>query len=539
MAGILIVDDMPLIRSTLVRALKQNGRLFAPVLEACNGDEAVALALSQKPDVILMDIKMPGLSGLQALAAIRRELPGVKVVMLTAYNEFAYVQKALKLGARDYVLKPVRPERLLDLLQEIKDEIEEERREQRTIGLVKDSLQKTLPVIENNLVETLIRDPSPEGTMVEESLNYLGKRLTWPAVLVAKVDAYEQFVQGRPAEELQRLFNALTKLVRERMPDPHAALVGYSNPGRVIAIISTQNAPSTSAQFRTLAEELRGAIAAQMPFTVTIGLGKRHMDMESIPISYAEANLARRYHGRAPGNQVVALDDPAGPVSHTADASRFLVQKERELVKWVEARRWPEARQLISEITDYLAQRHHQHPEAMKNHCAELVTLVAWGVISSGAEESQVLDVLHQQVHALSSWNTLPEMRSWTLHSLAEMVAQVPTELPQETAVQTAISYIRHNYQRSELSLSEVADVVSLSTSHFGAQFKAKTDMSYVQFVTAVRIDEARKLLLSSDYSVNAISEMVGYPNATNFYRHFRRHTGTTPAAYRDAHQQR
>jgi len=148
--GILIVDDMPLIRSTLVRILAQHEELFAPVLEATNGDEAVAISRAHEPDVVLMDIKMPGLTGLQALEVIRRERPGTKVVMLTAYNEFAYVQKALKLGAHDYILKPVRPERLLELLQEIKLEIEKERREQRTVGMVKDSLQKTLPVIETN-----------------------------------------------------------------------------------------------------------------------------------------------------------------------------------------------------------------------------------------------------------------------------------------------------------------------------------------------------------------------------------------------------
>ena len=104
MAGILIVDDMPVIRSALMRILSEESALFSPVFEATNGEEAVALAHSHKPDVILMDIKMPAMTGLQATAVIRQELPNTKIVMLTAYNEFSYVQKALKLGARDYIL---------------------------------------------------------------------------------------------------------------------------------------------------------------------------------------------------------------------------------------------------------------------------------------------------------------------------------------------------------------------------------------------------------------------------------------------------
>ncbi|MCB8968259.1 MAG: response regulator [Ardenticatenaceae bacterium] len=128
MAGILIVDDTPVIRSTLLNILGKQETGFTQTWEAANGEEAVQLARTHKPDIIIMDIKMPILTGLQAASIIRQEHPDIKIVMLTAYNEFTYVQKALKLGVRDYLLKPVRPNKLLELLTEIRHEIEEERR---------------------------------------------------------------------------------------------------------------------------------------------------------------------------------------------------------------------------------------------------------------------------------------------------------------------------------------------------------------------------------------------------------------------------
>lgn len=533
MAGILIVDDMPVIRSALRRILSEKGALFSPIFEATNGEEAVMLAQNHKPDVVLMDIKMPAMTGLQATAVIRQQLPHTKIVILTAYNEFSYVQKALKLGARDYILKPVRPNILRQLLAEIKQEIQQERRELRTVEIVKDSLQKTLPVIETNLVENLIRGTHPEGTSIEESLAYLGKRLLWPVVLVAKIDDFNQFVQGKQERELQNMYTALVKLVLETVPDPQRALVGYSNPGRVVAIISTEQTLATAEQLRLFGGVLRQTIAAKMPFTVTIGLGRRHRELESIPLSYAEANLARRYHGRSQGDRVVTIDDIVDDLPEGNDPARYLVQKERQLVKAIQLNQPQDAQQLINEIADFLSQRYHTQPEAMKNHCAEMVSLVAWGVISTGADEPTILNVLHAQIRALASWKSVPEIRAWTLNSLAEMMTLVQGGGQHQDAVQTAVAYINKHYQRSDLSLSEIAEAVSLSQSHFSSQFKAKIGTSYVKYLTGLRIDEAKKLLLTSDHSVASIAQIVGYPNVTNFYRHFRRDTKMTPAAFR------
>ncbi|MCB8988922.1 MAG: response regulator, partial [Ardenticatenaceae bacterium] len=301
MSGILVVDDMPVIRSALIHILTNENSGVTAVWEAANGEEAIELARAHRPDVILMDIKMPGLTGLQATAVIRREQPDAKIVMLTAYNEFSYVQKALKLGARDYLLKPVRPNKLLELLADIHQEIEQEKRDLRTVEIVKDSLQKTMPVIEANLVENLIRGTQPEGTSAEESLAYLGKRLVWPVVLVTKIDGFDTLSQNQPTAVLQQLVTSLTKIVRQELPDPQRALVGYSYPGRIVAIVSTEMHLATAAQMRSLGEKICTAVAATLPFTVTIGLGKRYMALDSIPLSYAEANLARRYHSHLSG----------------------------------------------------------------------------------------------------------------------------------------------------------------------------------------------------------------------------------------------
>lgn len=478
---------------------------------------------------------MPGLTGLQATSIIQQEQPDVKIVILTAYNEFSYVQRALKLGVRDYVLKPVRPKKLMQLLAEIRQELHDEQREMRTVEIVKDSLQKNMPVIETNLVENLIRGTNPEGSTVDKSLSYLGKRLVWPVVLVIKIDDFDQFAQKNPQAASQQIYTNLAQLIRNQLPDPHRALVGYSNPGRVVTIVSTEQSMAKPAQIRAFCEQLRETIAEQMPFTVTIGMGKRYMDYESIPLSYAEANLAQHYYSglQVQVNRVVDLSDIQDEQPQGDDYSHYLVQKKRKLVQIVETNQKKEAQQLINEIVDYLSHRYYTRPGVMRNHGAELVTLVAWGVISSGTDEHEVLSLLHQQIRTLPSWKTGPDIRAWTLNSLAEMMTLVQDSSQQQDSIQVAIQYIQENYQRSDISLQEVADEVNLSQSHLSSQFKMRTGTSYMNYLTTWRIDKAKKLLRTTDQSIATVAEMVGYPNTTNFYRHFRKQTKMTPATYR------
>jgi two-component system response regulator YesN len=533
MSGILIVDDFPVIRSGLRRILTENPLGLEPVLEAADGAEALQLVRRHHPAIIIMDIKMPGLNGLQAIQVIRAEQPDTKIVILTAYNDFNYVQKALQLGARDYLLKPVRPQKLLELLQEIREEIRRERRELRTIEIVKDSLQKTMPVIEINLVENLVRGTNPEGSTAEESLSLLGRQLIRPAVIVSRIDGYDEFSLGKGPAELQQTFLQLTDLARQELPAPQHALVGYSNPGRVILIVSCDKELATKEQLIALAERYRQAVYQRFPFSVTVGIGNAYLDWDSVPFSYAEANLARRYQRRVGGNTAVHIDDMQELGTEADDSVFNRVVAEQDLIRCVHNGEEKRAGEILNEIMDYLVKRIVNAPEGLRTSCTEVVTLIAWAAIGAGSEEKPVLSVLHQQVHNLSSWRTVPEIRAWAMNSLAEFMGIIASRRRGKNAIQRAVEYVQANYRRSDISLQEVAEAVNLSQSHLASQFRATVGSSYIKYLTTLRVEQAKRLLRNTDLSIAAISEAVGYPNITNFYRHFQNQSGMTPAAFR------
>lgn len=160
MPSLLVVDDTPIIRSTIAQAVARDCAAIGAVYEAANGVEAVELARRVRPAIILMDIRMPALDGLQASAIIKAEQPLARLIILSAYDEFPYVQRALKLGAVDYLLKPIRPAKLVALLAQVCAEI--------------DAAPAGRPALAPGAPATgAPSEPAPGGDPIQQAIDYI------------------------------------------------------------------------------------------------------------------------------------------------------------------------------------------------------------------------------------------------------------------------------------------------------------------------------------------------------------------------------
>ncbi len=525
MAGVLLADDAPVVRSTIARIIARNRGDLAPIVEASNGAEAVMLARRTRPDIVIMDIKMPGMDGLQATALIRQEAPDAKVIILTAYDEFPYVQKALKLGAVDYLLKPVRPAKLLEVLDEVYGQLQVERRQVQEANENKTSLQKTLPLLEASLVDQLVHGRSPSPAVVAASLKQLGKTLSWPAVLVAVVENFDTVSEGSA-------YSSLTELSPSVIGGGETFLVGYNPPGRVIAIVSTRHHLAAIGQIRQLGSIIQQALEIRLNRSVVVGIGHRYADIEAIPISYAEASLACRHYAGDAQQYVFHIED----IDEINNRKRlaYPVQLEHQLLWLISQGEIEPCAELLIQMVDHLTYQFRQKPEVFRSRLIELNALMARSIIEAGATSLDVLELSHQQVATLYRLNTLTDMRAWALHSFTELAAAIPPGQPAGAdAVQRAIDYIHRHQSRPDLALSQVAEAVSLSPSHLAYLLKERVGLSYRNYLIALRMEEAKKLLRTTDMTIASVAEAVGYENVTNFYRLFQREVGTTPAAYR------
>ena len=140
MFSIMVADDEQLERRVLTAILKKNVRV-KDIIEAKNGKEALELNREFNPDIIIMDIKMPGINGIKALELIKNENPNKEIIMLTAYDDFEFIHKVLVLGGSDYIIKPIKPDKLIEIVDNIMDKIENKNIE---LGVKNHSDEKTL-----------------------------------------------------------------------------------------------------------------------------------------------------------------------------------------------------------------------------------------------------------------------------------------------------------------------------------------------------------------------------------------------------------
>ena len=133
MLSLLIAEDIAIIRSNIVKIITQEKPDIQPIIEASNGQEALSLVEQTRPDIILMDIKMPELNGLEATRLIHNRYPSIKIIILTAYDEFVYAQQAIRFGAADYILKPIRPNQLVVALSQVQNQIRQEQEQKEKL----------------------------------------------------------------------------------------------------------------------------------------------------------------------------------------------------------------------------------------------------------------------------------------------------------------------------------------------------------------------------------------------------------------------
>lgn len=156
MYRILIADDEGIVRDSLQFIIEKNFGDECQTAIARNGRQAIETAESFRPDIVLLDIQMPGLNGLKAMEEIRSQNPKVKALILTAYDNFDYAKEALRLGAVDYLMKPINKKVIVERLTGIMHEIDQERQKRRDDLQAKEKMEAVIPIIENGFVISLI-----------------------------------------------------------------------------------------------------------------------------------------------------------------------------------------------------------------------------------------------------------------------------------------------------------------------------------------------------------------------------------------------
>lgn len=587
MYSFLLIDDEVIIRDG-VRDNIDWARHGYTFLGACaDGRAGIEAIDTLRPDVVLTDICMPFVDGLDLARYVRDRYPSTKVILLTGYEEFEYAQEAVKLKVDDFILKPITADELRVLLDSLREQLDAEAKRLRDLDRLRVQLKESLPLLRERVLNRLV-EGGVEEDEIGSRLEECGLSLPGPLYLTMVIDLDGSGSEGVAADgELLRL--AVKNIAEERLDagvgssdastDGRAASDGErasdggssgashgsqaAGAGVVVGEGGARAAASTgfagavtfqnaSAQVVVLcsaadrealereslraAEEIRDRVSSSLGLSVSAGVGRTVAGLSGVGRAYREALAALDYRLVAGRNQVITFEAIAAPGSNEGPDP---AEVGRRLAAAIRTSTVDEMERLVDELAAALARRTPSSSASITVIETTLAFIIA-SLSELGVPESEVAPKERQGslFVAVSRLTTLGEITDWLkglCRRAGEAIERRREDLSRVKAA-AAEEYIRAHYGRPALSLSDVCRATGTSTSHFCTLFKKHTDKTFVEYLTELRIEKAKELFRSSDLRSYEIAESVGYTDPHYFSLIFKKITGSSPSAYREKH---
>lgn len=517
---VLLVDDEEDIREGISRKMDWLGLGFSLVGEAANGQDALELAESLRPDVILTDIKMPFMDGLELCRILTDRLPAARFVVFSGFDAFEYAKQAIQMNVVEYILKPINADELSAVLRRLKDQLDRERAERRNVELLRSRYTENLPVLRELFYANLLDGHIEPGTERERAarldIDLQGEE--WAVGLA--------YIGSDRRDALSTL--SVQKLLEESLTADRCRLTLYND---WVAVIVSLTESFTIYDLIRVLDRVCTLAASYLGLTLTVGVGAPCKELSGMARSAAEARTALEYRSMVGRGQVIYIGDlePDG-----SQVLTFEEADERTLTAAVRLGSEQEVRDAAAALAGKIREA---NPSAGQYNLflMELVTHLMKMTRRSGVGVEEVFGTGFSLPIQDSALPSLEELEDWCAERylrLRTLIRRRQTDSAGQT-VETAKEYIRQHYAESDLSVEKLCAYLHLSSTYFSTLFKRETGTSFTAYVTTVRMEVAAEAIRGTEEKTYLIAQRCGYEDPNYFSYVFKRHFGVTPTKYR------
>lgn len=534
---ILLVDDESAVREGIRTCTPWERYDFKVVGEAGNGIEALEMIEELHPDVVITDIKMPYLDGMQLIKEIRRSHPPVTIIIISGYDEFTYAQQAIRYDVSEYVLKPVTSEDICNLLERTKKSLDEDIIRIQDQNRLKNLYNQALPLIREKFLVSLLTPVHqiPNTSLIAKAKDY-GFNLEGDEFIVATFET-DHDKQDDPLEAM-----ALLEVTMDVLQKEGSDLVfQFENQIVVIFTANSHGEGQYDSLFRKQTfrkvEQLHSYLEKYFPFPMVIGVGNLVHLPSAISQSYMQALEALNYSSFYPEQHILVISDLEKP--DTKEDKSLLQEFLSNVIISVKL---GTEEQVVESVNELFGERVATLP-------IEGLQAILLDISSSlnALAESYDYNLFHLGGDGdsraffteLGSLNTLGKARRWlTKIAIATRTAiSGQRENSHIQFVQEAKSLIAKHFTESGFCLDQVCEMIGVSPSYFSSTFKREIGISFVQYLTTMRMTRAKELLVKSEGKTYEIAQAVGFTEPNYFSFCFKRYEGVSPSQYRQANR--
>lgn len=525
---VLLADDEEEIRVGISRKIDWAGLGFVLVGEAENGAEALELAEQLRPDVVLTDIKMPFMDGLELCRRLKQSLPAAKLVVFSGFDDFEYARQAIGMNVFEYILKPINAPELNQMLDKLKAQLDQQRLERRDMETLRRRYEESLPLLRELFYTRLLDGRIRPGQIQDRAARYEIQLPQGPwATALVQVDAPKE---GEAAERDELLLLSIRAFFQEHFELPGCGLraILYNDAVALLASLSDQG------QVYSLLEELDRLCVlshSYLGMSLTVGVGLPCEEPAGLHASVEGARSALDYRVLIGGDRVIYIGDLEPDRSARLS---FEEEDQRNLATAVKLGSQEQAREMIRSLTDRVRRARLSLPQCHL-FFQEVVTCLAKLAGSSGDQLEEVFGPGFTGMISLTDFSSLEELEQWLSDcclKLRETLGRQRTDSAWKT-VEKAKDFISEHYRDHALSVESLCSHLHLSPTYFSTLFKRETGMSFTAYVTEVRMEQAARLLRDTGEKTYLIAEQTGYTDPNYFSYVFKRHFGMTPSKFR------
>ena len=530
MYKVLLVDDEVLIREAIRENIHWEEMGFELIASCENGKQAMEVIERTPPDLVLTDIYMPYVDGIELARYIHEQCPDTRTVIISGYDEFEYAKQAVRYQVMEYILKPVTPAELTEVLEKARASLDEARAKNETLKKLKGAYRSNRPFLRGRFLHSLLkgdeRTEDLEGKMRELEVSLPGSVFN---TAIVEGDDLSPFVSRYPGVRDELALFSIFNITQELIEQKGMGVVFQNMEEKTVVIFCG----STEEELEKNAGESLGAVRKTIRellfIETTAGVGEAVSQLSKLYQSYEMARAALELKWLLGGNQVLRSRMLSAGRSTPVDVSHWA----ERVSQAVKAAKPGEIEQTIRDFAQVLREARINRNRAIIYMQNLLLTVVNAADLAE-EQENRILQEEKELMNRLYTYERLRDMATDVIAiccSLSRLLNEQRDSYGKKQAMR-ALEYIEQNYMNSDVTLNSVCSYLAMSTSYFSTLFKTHTGETFIEALTKKRMEKAKSLLENTSKRAYEVAEEVGFSDPHYFSVSFKKATGKTPTEY-------
>lgn len=533
---VFLVEDEMVIRRGIKNSIdwEKEGYIFCG--EASDGELAYPMIIKEKPDILITDIRMPFMDGLELCKLVKKELPNIKILILSGYDEFDYAKEAIRLGVTEYLLKPISSGKLLEALNGVSESIRREKEDKDLVRKYMEEMRENTEHEKQKFFEQMIAGNLSMADALETGKKYeMNLSAGMYNLLLFRFTLGEE--NRKSGELLGEAGYAIEKLTErlEYVFEFQRGVEGWA------FLLMADNEEQMSERVKELSKDLEEIMKNYSTIAYFGGIGQPVARLRELEESFREAERALAARFTMELNRIISVEDirMAQNVDTLDDieiTSFGEIEKTRTMLeKFLNNG----AEDEIDEFVDvYINELPEENLKSVLMH--QYIIMDAYIVMMSFCEkiegiEGEMQAQSEELKNSMKTIQTLEEIKNYIRMLLKKIIGVRDTISGRRYSdiIEIAKDQIRKTYMSDEISLNTIAAEVGMSPSYFSSIFSKEMGKTFVEYLTEIRMDRAKELLMCSSMKTSEIGYEVGYKDPHYFSYIFKKTQNCTPKEFR------